>query len=267
MALRNLRSSPEYKDLASLIRAYGFGRRLFYAPNIGNWGDALIHFGTLQFLQYFDIAVQQLHRNVFFNIRSALAPTGMRLPGAVLLAGGGGAWCSNYADSRQFLAHCGMLFDHVIVLPTSYELPQLDLHPDQISYFRRDHFASAAVVHKSQFCHDMAFFLDLDVSAVPSSQQVGNFFRTDRERNSASSIPPDNLDISLHGTDETHPLSFFETLARHGMTRTDRMHVAIASCLLGIQCDLYPGNYSKSADLFHSTIAANYPTCRLLSWQ
>ena len=46
MALRNLRSSGEYAELAGVIRAYAFGRRLFYAPNVGNWGDALVHFGS-----------------------------------------------------------------------------------------------------------------------------------------------------------------------------------------------------------------------------
>lgn len=267
MALHNLRTSSEFRELASLIKAYGFGRRLFYAPNIGNWGDALIHCGTLQFFQHYGIAVQQLHRNVFINIRNALEPTGLRLPGTVLLAGGGGAWCRNYSDSRQFVSYCGMLFDHVIVLPTSYELPPLDLASGQITYIRRDHFASATVVPQSQFCHDMAFFLNLEIPAVSAASQPGNFFRVDCERNAASLIPHDNLDISLHGTDESQPGPFFETLARHQMVRTDRMHVAIASCLLGIDCELYPGNYSKSADLFRSSIATNYKSCRLMSWQ
>ena len=34
MALRNLRSSGEYAELAGVIRAYAFGRRLFYAPGV-----------------------------------------------------------------------------------------------------------------------------------------------------------------------------------------------------------------------------------------
>ncbi|WP_395684862.1 hypothetical protein [Aestuariivirga sp.] len=266
MALKHLRHAPEYANLASTIRAYSFGRRLFYAPNIGNWGDALIHHGTLQFLHHHQIDCQQLPRLAFAHIRNSLACTGMRLSGAVLLAGGGGAWCRNYEDSRQFLSICGALFDHVIVLPTTFELPALDLHHSQVTYFRRDQFRSAESIPHSQFCHDMAFFLDLAVSGPAHGKEVGNFFRIDRERSAASSIPEDNLDLSLNGTDETDPAGFFQALAGHGRIRTDRLHVAIASCLLGLPCDLYPGNYFKSADLFRSSIETNYSSCSLISW-
>lgn len=267
MGLRNLRGAGEYAELASVIRAYAFGRRLFYAPNFGNWGDALIHFGTLQFLHHFGIAHQQLRRQAIFNIREALAPTGMRLTGAVLLAGGGGAWCRNYATSRDFLVHCAGLFDHVIVLPTSYELPPLDLHPGQVSYFRRDHGASAASVPQSQFCHDMAFFLDFDAPAPAERRPVGHFFREDHERNPGAVMPEGNLDISQMGDDTRDPVAFFEMVSRAALVRTDRMHVAIASCLMGIDCELYPGNYFKAAEVHKASIAPHYGTCRLMSWE
>ena len=266
MALRNLRSSGEYAELAGVIRAYAFGRRLFYAPNVGNWGDALIHFGTLQFLHHHGISHQQLHRQAFINLQAALAPTGLRLPGAVLLAGGGGAWCRNYATSRDFLVQCGGLFDHVIVLPTSYELPPLDLHPGQVTYFRRDQHQSAATLPQSQFCHDMAFFLDFDAPAPAERLPLGNFFREDWERNPKAVLPDDNLDISLMGDDARNPMPFYRMLSRCARIRTDRMHVAIASCLLGIDCDLYPGNYFKAADVYRSSIAPHYGNCRLLDW-
>lgn len=266
MALQNLRHTTEYSQLAAFIRAAGAGRKLFYAPNIGNWGDALIHYGTLQFLAHHQIACQTLNRQVLANLCNALSSAGMRLEGVVLLAGGGGAWCSNYPDSRDFLSSFGGFFDHVIVLPTSYELGPLDLDPARVSYFRRDQFGSAGIVPESLFCHDMAFFLDLDIEVPARDPAVKNFFRIDRERHPGSMIPEDNFDISLRGNELSDPVPFFQALAGHQKIRTDRMHVAIAGCLLGTPCDLYPGNYFKSADVYRSSITTNYGLCSLVSW-
>lgn len=266
MALRSLRDAAEYADLAEFIRTKARGRKIFYAPNTGNWGDALIHFGTLQFLARSDISYRQLSRHDIFNLTLAIAPTGLQLPGTVLLAGGGGAWCNNYSVSRDFLSRCAALFEHVIVLPTTYALPALDLAPEQVTYFRRDQHHSADTIPQSLFCHDMAFFLELDGWIGTETLPSGNFFREDCERHPAAMPPADNLDISLMGDEQRHPLPFFRLLAKHRNIRTDRMHVAIASCLMGIPCELRPGNYPKSHDLFLSTIAPHFDNCSFIEW-
>jgi exopolysaccharide biosynthesis predicted pyruvyltransferase EpsI len=265
--LKNLRTESDYSTLASIIKQKSVGRKLFYVPNSGNWGDGLINEGTIQFLTYHKITFKLLDRRTFVSINNALEKVDMRLSGSVLLAGGGGAWCNNYSASRQFVDMCGKLFDHVIVLPTTFELPPVQLPTERITYFRRDEYQSSKNSPVSLFCHDMAFFLSYDIHIPAARFSLGNFFREDEERNAVSVLPSDNLDISDFGHANKNSLQFFRILSNYERIRTDRMHVAIASCLLGIDCELFPGNYFKSRALFHSSIQPHYQTCSFRPWQ
>lgn len=267
MAFNNLRKSEDFDNLHTVIAEKGRGKKIFDAPNKGNWGDGLIHAGTVQFLNDKKIPFKQVGRPTFQAIQTAIEPTGMRLEGAILLAGGGGSWSKNYGGSRAFLTQCATLFDHVIVLPATYELPPLDLPSDRITYFRRDKFNSRETNPASNFCHDMAFYLNHDLVSSCPLIDVGNFFRDDKEKNQNSSLPPGNLDISMFGTEGKGTKPFFQLLTNYKSARTDRMHVAIACCLLGIECELFPGNYFKSSAVFKSSIETNFKTCRLGDWK
>lgn len=264
--LNNLRNDDAFAALLDRIKEVGSGKRIFFVPNIGNWGDGLINAGTTQFLESNGIEYTEINRPKVMQIRKALEGTGMRLDNTVLIAGGGGAFCETWPSTRNFLEANASLFDHTVLLPTTYELPPLDMDPDRISYFARDRYTSMENNPHSTFCHDMAFYLQLEGSVVDPVIEQGHFFRNDKERHPEAVMPQDNLDLSAQGHHLQPAPPFFQILAPYQRILTDRMHVAIAGSLLGREVLLYPGSYFKSIDLFHSSIEPHYQSTALNRW-
>lgn len=262
--LKNLRSANEYRLLRETIVKNTLGKRVFYAPNPGNWGDALINQGCLQFLadnniNYTPISYWRINR-----LHEDMNPIDFRMKDAVLLAGGGGAWCHNWKFSRENVLKAAEIFDTVIVFPTTYELNGVE--KDNVIYFRRDNQISEKSIPNSLFCHDMAFYIDLQFIKNESGVTLGNFFRTDKERHENAAIVEGSIDLSAMGNEKTPIQNFFHILGLHDQIRTDRMHVAIAAAMMGKRVELYNGNYSKIEDLYKASIADNYPNVSMCSW-
>ncbi|GAB3273972.1 hypothetical protein [Arthrobacter pigmenti] len=264
--LDNLRNDDSFARLAERIKDVGSGKRIFFVPNIGNWGDALINAGTTQFLDAAGIEYTEINRPKVTQLRKALEGTGMRLDNTLLIAGGGGAFCETWPSTRNFLDANAALFDHTVLLPTTFELPPLDIDPDRISYFGRDRYTSLENNPDSMFCHDMAFYLQLQRSPAEPVIEQGHFFRDDKERHPEAVMPGDNLDLSAQGHHMQPAPPFFQILAPYRKILTDRMHVAIAGSLLGREVVLYPGSYFKSIDVFRSSLEPHYPSTSLGSW-
>lgn len=264
--LSNLRNDDCYARLLDRIREVGSGKRIFFVPNIGNWGDALINAGTTQFLEAAGIEYTEISRPKVIQLRKALEGTGMRLDNTVLIAGGGGAFCETWPSTRNFLDANASLFDHTVLLPTTFELPPLDIDADRISYFARDRYTSLDNNPGSTFCHDMALYLQLGASVAGPVIEQGHFFRNDKERHPEAVMPEDNLDLSAQGHHQQPAPPFFQILAPYRKILTDRMHVAIAGSLLGREVVLYPGSYFKSIDVFRSSLEPHYPATRLSHW-
>jgi exopolysaccharide biosynthesis predicted pyruvyltransferase EpsI len=265
MQLANLRNDPAFGGLLAEILKLTEGKQVIYTPNVGNWGDGLIHRGNIQFLRTNRIPHVTLNRGKVDKIRESLAGTEIRLPGTVLLAGGGGSWCEQWHGCRDFVARNAFLFDHVVVLPSTFELGPLPSDTD-ITYFRRDNFHSLESIPGSLFCHDAAFYLDVPSAGNDAVIEEGYFFREDRERNELAVAPPNNLDISLLGTDGKNISPFFQILSSYKSIHTDRMHVAIAGSMLGRDVTLYPGSYFKSIDVYRSSIEPNFKNITLAEW-
>ena len=49
-----------YENLAQIIHTQANGKTIFYLPNPGNWGDALINDGFKYFARYFKISFREL---------------------------------------------------------------------------------------------------------------------------------------------------------------------------------------------------------------
>lgn len=220
---------------------------VYYLPNAGNWGDGLIRAGTLRFLRdariaFHEIAgVGRLRRWLPF------------LRSGTLIYGGGGAWCRSFATALDLVAHIHHLFERVVVLPSSYEL--VEPIPN-VTFFCRDKYESRTNAPYAQFCHDMAFYLG--PTTAPRGAGIGFFFRTDRERARAAPLPPDNDDLSTRGNHLSDSAPFFDAIARYAIVHTDRLHVAIAACLLGRELHLYPGSYFKNKAVYRSSIEARF---------
>lgn len=263
-SLDNLRTSAEYLGLVNTLKRLETRKPFIYIPNNGNWGDSLIRAGTLQFLR-----VNRFKYKIFLRkqLKHAIRQ-GFDFSSNVLLIGGGGSWCQNGSRAREFVSEVAAHFSLVVILPTTYELPSLQEHK-HIIYFSRDKFESMTSIPGSIFCHDMAFYLSEPFPAFSfkvSQNGPRDFFRLDREQHSQSQYGSGNQDISAKGNYLTPIPSFLRAVRAASYVSTDRLHVAIAACLLGIPCDLYPGNYFKNRAIYLSSIDGHYPATRILEW-
>lgn len=264
MRLKNLRASEPFDALAARIKDLAGTREVIYAPNGGNWGDGLIHCGTGQFLAAHGVDhVTRYRPEIEALVKeggAALEP----LRSSVLIAGGGGSWSRNYFRSRGFVGSVAPYFHHVVVMPTSFD--RGPVAPENVTYIRRDLKESAESIPASIFCHDMAFFIDLEIEAPEAAGSDGSFFRGDRERNPNATRGKGNVDLSRRGNDRSDVTRFFATIAGYERVFTDRLHVAVAASMLGRHCHLHAGNYWKNGSVYTSSIAPNYDSCTWVEW-
>jgi exopolysaccharide biosynthesis predicted pyruvyltransferase EpsI len=61
------------------------------------------------------------------------------------------------------------------------------------------------------------------------------------------------------GDHNTPIYSFFDELAPFSIIMTDRLHIAIASSLMGKEVHLYAGSYFKNKEVFLSTLKEYFP--------
>lgn len=240
--------APEFSHLANIICQHTKGRPLYYLAGSGNLGDALIRQGTLKFLREHGFRFYELmrHKGRVFRLLEYYLP--LLLKGN-LIVGGGGGWCKYWKRLPKIVGDVASSYRTVIVLPSTYEM-KLDL--PNIIYFSRDRYESLQVVPEAIFCHDMAFYLDWPSSGAGEGD--GFFFRTDIERNESITIPPDNLDISLLGNHFSPIEGFFQRIDRYRVIHTDRLHVAIAACLLGKELHFYSNAYFKNKAVYLSSM-------------
>ena len=257
--VKNLRGATEYQFLAKLIKDLAGDRRVIFSPSKGNWGDGLINYGTRQFFAFFGIGFEELNKS---SIQTDLNEG--RFRDEVVVIGGGGAWSRNFNGARRVTEQISEQAKSVVVLPTTYDLAAVDA--DNVVYFARDRYNSCDKVPHAFFCHDMAFFTDLAV-AEPSNRVWRLFaMRDDREGHGIGKLVANNFDISRLGDGDyrfVDPL--FNIVNNFKLVCTDRMHVAIVGAMLGRKVMLVEGNYSKSRDVFKSSIEKSFPNVTLHS--
>lgn len=261
----------EFTNLAYFIKNNSINLKIIYVVNNGNWGDALIHRGTLEFFRYFGIKFFQFSRKDLVNKLKNLNPNEKSkfLSESLLISAGGGSWCRNFKGTYEFIEYYSNFFQKIIVMPHTYELPKIKHNKSNITYFARDKFLSKNTIPESIFCHDMAFFLKptyfIDLFTKTFNQD-GNFFRSDKEINSKQSLPDNNFDISSKGNELRNIFNFFRTISKYKVINTDRLHVAIASSLLNKKTNLYPGNYPKIESVYYSSIEPFFKSTTLKEW-
>lgn len=239
---------PEFSRLANIIRQHTKGQPLYYLAGTGNLGDALIRQGTLKFFREQGFRFYELMRRKGKVFRFLEYYLPLLLKGN-LIVGGGGGWCKYWKKLPKIVKDVADSYRTVIILPSTYEM-KLDL--PNVIYFSRDRYESLQVVPEAIFCHDMAFYLDWPSRS--SGEGEGFFFRTDAERNERVPLPPNNSDISLLGNHFSPIEGFFEQIDRYRIIHTDRLHVAIAACLLGKELHFYPNAYFKNKAVYLSSM-------------
>lgn len=247
----------DFSKLAETICQLSNGHQLYYLPNPGNLGDAIIRVGTEQFLRDFGINASLItrddHGKVTFGEHGRTLSTG-DLRNGILLFGGGGGWCSIWQGGQEIVSQLAPKFHHTIVLPSTYEItPNIP----NTTFFSRDKYESMLNAPFSSFCHDLGFYVRPDTINSTPIARTGFCFRKDQESGFERKwhIPLSNHDISWTGDYLSNPKPMFEYLANFKVIHTDRLHVAIACCLIGVKVFLYPGAYFKNRAIFMSSIA------------
>jgi exopolysaccharide biosynthesis predicted pyruvyltransferase EpsI len=247
--------AARFEGLAQTLLELIGDSKVYYHPNRGNWGDGLIRAGTHKFLADLSIDYQeQQHKRLksplWLRKRLWLRKVGREE--SVLIYGGGGAWC-RFWDHTEHVRYLARHFRHIIVLPSSFDMP---VTIPNATLFCRDDKESFRKVDAT-FCDDMAFYLGKQ--NVGPGQGAVNYFRGDVESARSSPLPPGNRDLSAE-QNYLYPVEgFFEALEAYSHVKTDRLHVAIASCLMGKNVQLYPGAYFKNQSVFRSSIENNFP--------
>lgn len=238
----------DFNLLANFIKTESGNKRIYYMANPGNWGDGLIRVGTTEFFNKQNIPYTELFKKPISWIRPFLT-------GGTFIYGGGGAWCKYWNTGSKYVS----LFSKrmtTIVLPSTYET---QYKISNTHFFSRDKFESIRAMPSAQFCHDMAFFCTLKKSNPGDGD--GLFFRNDLERDSRHDIIKGNVDFSRKGTHLTPIGPFLNEIGKKHRIFTDRLHIAIASSLLGKETHLYSNNYFKIKAIYKSSLQDNFPNC------
>jgi exopolysaccharide biosynthesis predicted pyruvyltransferase EpsI len=259
-----------FEELAQVLRSRAVGKRVVFLQTDGNYGDALIRFGTECFFEDAGLDVDVLDMGSRWDKVTALL-TGFvdRLKDRVLFVySGGGGWARVCTVALCNVRRQLRVSPDVIVLPSTVQLCDLPRVP---TLFVRDRFESRAALPDAPFCHDMAFYLaTIDPDRVlpgrrEPRERLGIVFRTDNEsRVVGPSSHPKNFDLSAAGTHRDDARAFLRYLDRFEHVLTDRLHVGIGATLLGKDVSLVNGNYFKIRSIFKSSIEPFFPNCRLV---
>jgi len=234
----------EFFLLENIIKDTCGNNKVYYLPSSGDWGNALIRYGTLKFLRF--IGIQYTELKSYHDAK-------LMEEESILLFGGGENWQDVNEGSIGILRNIHKYFHTIIVLPSTYQATYS--LPNTI-FFSRDRYDSKKHMPDAPFCHDLAFFIEPIPSVKKST--TGYFFRTDEESSGKLEIPPENSDISLKGSHLSSVYPFIDTISQYSIIHTDRLQVAIVGCLLGQEVHLYAGDNFANKAVYLSSIEGYY---------
>ncbi|MFC7477488.1 polysaccharide pyruvyl transferase family protein [Dankookia sp. GCM10030260] len=261
------------------------GEEVLYFPNPGNAGDSLIAAGTYQ----------AFRRS---GVRPRVIDDAANVTGKVVFLGGGGNLVPAYGEMRRAVERCHAVAARLIILPHTIRGNEdlLRALPKTAVVFCRDPLSYAHVIENTDaevyLDHDMAFHLSVDAfqeqcrrypdaphlfekrreeveRTVRAGNGIAKFMRLDGER--ASHLPEleDNLDLSQvfefgvwPDNAEKSVYCVFEAIRMASRVVTDRLHISVASGLLGKPCDLFDNNYGKNRGIFYHSTKRFCPSVR-----
>ena len=265
---QSLRAAPEFTALAQHLRELSNGRQFAYFQIAGNWGDALIRKGAVNFFEKEGFSP----RFCYARDRERQRYTFKRFPPRkkwvidheaidrfahgldLAVISGGGSWSPSYSGTRGLAITLLRYFSKVVVMPHSFALPPVT---GDVTYYCRDREESLQSVGSAQFCHDMAFYVE--PTRRDPMMDVGYYFRGDRESKYKLNRVPENVDVSRLGNELADPDGLFNIVGRYDRVVTDRLHVAIAGALLGRTTYALGGSYWKMRSVFDASLRPNFP--------
>jgi len=270
------------------LRNYS-NKTIYYCPNPGNAGDALIA-----------LATYQLFKRLGINYKIA-KPGGDDLRNKVVFYGGGGQLVNIYNGyAIKFLLSYKDVVKKLVVLPHTINLEQsiIKSFDNNVDVMCRERISLEYVKKNNQNVNtyifdDLVFsmnlvevfnkkieaslytILDLKhlyhyikflVNKTSTHCKIFNSFRTDLEK-SELKLPKYNYDVSS----EFGALIFNEKLSRSigyhllnfinqfRVINTNRLHIAISGAVLGKEVNFYQNSYWKNKAVYDFSMKTQYP--------
>lgn len=248
-----------FDDLANSLDDTVAGRPILFFINPGNWGDSLIREGAETFLRekgfrYHTVRFRDILKGRL-TLQEAKEQSGFEDPAFVF---NGNGWFVGRYGGIETLASVTAQFETSIFLPLTLTFDPFGAgFPLNSRFFVRDRFQSQDVLPNAPFCHDMAFYLELESNGQGKGE--GWLFREDTEAPKGQILHKSNRDISKLGKAHTPIEGFIEAIDQFETIHTNRLHVGIASALLGKKVNLYANDYFKIRAIYESSIKPYFP--------
>lgn len=276
-------SSPAGLNVMSdFLRDYA-GKSVYYWPNVGNAGDSLIAAGTYQ-----------LFRRV--GLQPIMLTDETDVSDGVVIVGGGGNLVPLYQEARMTVERVIGHSRQLIILPHTIRGNEalLEAMPRNAIIFCRDPESYSHVICRTRASvfldHDMAFHLRVDDfddwckrypdaphlfekqlsqvhNAIDSRTGEGRFFRTDGERKTAAPTLAGSCDLSTMFEFGTWPdnaeksvYCVVQAIRRAHTVTTDRLHIGVASGLVGKATVLLDNSYGKNRTVYLHSIRRFCPS-------
>lgn len=278
------------------------GESVYYKPNPGNGGDALIAYSTYCLFK----------RN---NITYHVIRGGEKLANKIVVFAGGGNLIPLYHDCANFIAEHHKKAKKLIILSHTISGHEqllktlgenvLIICREQMSYNYLAKFKN----FKSYLIKDLAFYLQFprDFNLAPKvnrlahvvplqniisnvirgNQSLGfylksysnnsslNAFREDSEK--SFDVPKENIDLSVvinydfSMSDESKVSNtanaIFGFLNQFEVVRTNRLHICIAAAILGKKVYFYGNSYWKNESVYEYSIKDNFPNVNWMGYE
>jgi len=260
------------------------GEKVFFMPNPGNAGDAMINHAAVQLMR---------KKKIDFHF----VGSDTDLSDKIVLYSGGGNFVSYYSNAANFIGKWHDKVRHLVILPSTINShedlisklgPNVDIIlREKVSF---DYVSKMNKVSRKFLVDDLAFSIDLEDFWKYLKEPKGNFrgqlnhsllrfissrfimqsktlnsYRDDMEKPDMI-LPKDNIDISrLLEVNEQSEASIKELaycllffIKQFDIINTNRLHVCIAGTILGKEVNFYPNSYYKNRAVYEFSMKGKF---------
>lgn len=283
----------DYQDVWTTLAAFK-GETIVFVPNSGNAGDNLINLGTYRLLEALGLRYVIGNSDELYPDRVIVHGGGGSL--VPYYRGADTFFRRNHCVCKAMILLPHTIRAHADIISDMDERCHLFAR-EKPSYDFASQYVKRAHLYRA---HDMAFMLDTAyieglrwnvgdlyrmgllkswatmIVKFTAMAKLGNStlhsLRTDAETNSIPTHPL-NYDMSMifaTGDMRLPPCSnvakaLSTVLQAYRHIKTDRLHIAILSAILGLDVEMHDNNYGKNRDIYRNSMADRFNNVRFLS--
>ena len=249
-------------DLEDFLQKF-IGKKIILIPNPGNAGDSIIALGTIHLFKKIgiDYIIGDIEK-IYHNCE--------------IMYGGGGNLIGIYNNCKNFLVR-NCTNNKITILPHTIKdinsLFKTQKILENVTFICRELKSYNYVKNftKNTFLSkDMAFYINkeyLQKFIKNPSNETAYCYRVDTEKTKIK-IPESNKDISklcsrkgnttIPNIIEKTCNDFFNFLSDYKIIHTNRLHIAIAACLLEKEVYIHSNSYYKVEEVYNFSIKDKY---------